>query len=192
MVAAVSAAAALLAVLVGGLGGRLGMALLAAQNPEDTAKFSDDGFRMGQFAVGGKIQLFAASLQLGLIAALVYLVLRNLTLGPRWLRIAELSTGGAVTVAALLIHPNGVDFTVLDPAWLAVVLFVTIPAVFVVLLCLLAEHWLAPDSWFTTAPVRQVGAVLLVWVLGGPLVVLLVVALGVGVAWRHRDVLRCC
>jgi hypothetical protein len=186
-VAAVSAAAALLGLLVGGVGGRLGMAFLAAQNPDATGKISDDGFRMGQFTVGGTIQLFGTSVQIGLIAGLIYLVLRPLTIGPRWLRITELATGAAVSVAAFLIHPNGVDFAVLDPALLAVALFVAIPAVFVTLLCLFAERWLTPDSWFTTAPLRQVASVLLVWLLSGPLVVLAPIAVGIGVAWRMRD-----
>lgn len=184
-VAAGSAAGALLGVLVGGVGGRSAMALLAAQNPEDTGRISDDGFRIGQFTVGGTIQLLAASLQLGLLGALIYLVLRRLAIGPRWLRVASLTAGGAVVFEAALLNPDGVDFTILDPDWLPVVLFIMIPATFVLLLSLLAEHWLAPDSWFATAPLRRVGAVLLVWIPTGPLLVLLAAALGVGVIWRR-------
>jgi hypothetical protein len=183
-VAPASAAGALLGVLVGGVGGRLVMGLLAAQNPEDTGVISDDGFRIGQFTVLGTLQLLLTSLQMALLGAVTYLVLRKLTLGPRWLGIVELTIGGTAAVTALVIHP-GVDFDHLEPAWLAIVLFATIPAVFVPLLCLLAERWLAPDSWFATAPVGQVGAMLLVWVLGGPLLVLLPVVLGIGVAWRR-------
>jgi hypothetical protein len=184
---AVSAAGALLGVVVGGVGGRLAMALLAAQNPEDAGRLTDDGFTIGQFTVGGTIQLIVAGLQLGLLAAVIYLALRGLALGPRWLRVAELTAGGTAVVSAILIDPDprGVDFTILDPDWLPVVLFLAIPALFLVLLCLLAEHWLGSDSWFATAPVRMVGAMLLVWIFSGPLIVLGAVALGVGVAWRH-------
>jgi hypothetical protein len=185
--AAVSGAGALVAVLVGGVGGRLAMALLAAKNPEDAGVISDDGFTIGQFTVGGTIQLLAAALQIGLVAALIYLVLRRLALGPRWLRVVSIAAGGAVVFAALLIDPQSVDFTVLDPHWLPVVLFLTILATFAVLLSLLVERWLAPTSWFDTAPIRHVGAVLVVWIPTGPLVVLLAAAVGIGVIWRRMS-----
>jgi len=186
-VAAASAAGALLGVLVGGVGGRLGMALLAAKNPDATGRISDDGFRIGQFTLGGTIQLLAACLQLGLIAAMIYLALRGLALGPRWLRVAELALGATVVFGAILISPDGVDFVILDPPLLPVAVFLVIPAVFSVLLCLLTEHWLAPTAWFARAPVRQVGATLLVWVLTGPLLVVLAAALGLGVVWRRAS-----
>jgi len=163
------------------------MALLAAQNPEDAGVISDDGFTMGQFTVGGTAQLLAAALQIGLVAALSYLVLRQLAMGPRWMRVVSIAAGGAVVFAALLIDPHGVDFTVLDPHWLPVVLFLMIPAAFVVLLSLLVERWLAPTSWFVTAPLRQVGAVLLVWIPTGPLVVVLAAAVGIGLLWRRTS-----
>jgi hypothetical protein len=185
--AAVSGAGALVAVLVGGVGGRLAMALLAAQNPEDTGTISDDGFTIGQFTVGGTIQLLAAALQLGLVAGLIYLVLRQLAMGPLWLRVASIAAGGAVVFVALLIDPDGVDFTALDPDWLPVVLFLAIPAIFVVLFSVLAERWLAPHSWFATAPLRNVGAVLVVWIPTGPLIVLLAAAVGIGVIWRQMS-----
>ena len=184
-VAAASASGAVLGVLVGGVGGRLGMALLAAQNPEATGRISDDGFRIGQFTLGGTIQLLAACLQLGLAAAMIYLALRGLALGPQWLRVAELTVGGTVVFAAILISPDGVDFVILDPPWLPIAVFLVIPAVFLLLLCLLTEHWLAPTAWFAHAPVRKVGAILLVWVLTGPLLLVLAVALGLGVVWRR-------
>ena len=145
------------------------MALLASQNPDAAGTLSDDGFTIGQFTVSGTIQLLATSVQLGLVGALVYVVLlRRLTLGPRWLRSTSLAVGGTVVFAALLIDPDGVDFTLLDPDWLPLLLFVTIPAVYVLLLALLAERWLAPDSWYATAPLRRVAAVLLVWVPSAP------------------------
>jgi hypothetical protein len=183
--AAASAAGALLGVLVGGVGGRLAMALLAAQNPEDTGRLTSDEFRIGQFTVAGTIQLLASTLQLGLVAAMIYLVLRPLAFGPRWLRVASLTIGGTAVFGTVLISPDGPDFTILDPHWLPVVLFLAIPAVFIALLTLLADHWLAADSWFATASIRKLAAVLLVWIPAGVLIVLLGIAIGVGVAWRE-------
>ncbi len=48
--AAVSWAGALLGLLVGGVGSRLGMMLLARLNPQATGVTSDDGFTMGQLS----------------------------------------------------------------------------------------------------------------------------------------------
>ena len=184
-VAAACLAGALLGVLVGGVGGRLAMALLAALNHEDQGLLTDDGFTVGQFTVGGTVALLGAAVQLGVVGGLLYLVLRRLALGPRWLRIASLSVGVAVVVEALLLDPDGTDFTALDPDWLPILLFLALPAGFVVLLSLLGERWLAPGSWFATGPLRLVASTLLVCALGGPpLVVLVAVAVGIGVAWR--------
>lgn len=47
--AAITVAGAVLGVLVGGVGGRLAMVLLAALNPRATGVTSDDGFTIGQF-----------------------------------------------------------------------------------------------------------------------------------------------
>lgn len=184
-VAAASVAGALVGIVVGGVGGRLAMALLAALNREDHGVLTDDGFTIGQFTVGGTAMLLAATAQLGVAGGLVYLVLRRLALGPRWLRVASLCVGVAVVLEALLLTPDGVDFTALDPGWLPVVLFLALPAGFVWLLALLCEHWLVPGSWFATAPMPLVASTLLVCLVGGPvLVVLVAAALVIGVAWR--------
>ena len=67
--------------------------------------------------------------------------------GPRWFRLLSFSVGPAVVVAAIVVHPTGVDFRVLEPLWLAVALFVLIPAVYVVLLVVLVERALAGPPW---------------------------------------------
>ena len=105
MIAAASAAGALLGVLVGGVGGRLAMAVLAAKNPEDAGTLSDDGFTIGQFTLEGTVQLLGATLQAGLIAAMLYLALRPLRIGPSWLRIVCLTLGGVAVGGVVLIQP---------------------------------------------------------------------------------------
>jgi hypothetical protein len=187
-VAAACLAGAVVGILVGGIGGRLAMALLAALNREDHGLLTDDGFTVGQFTVEGTITLLGAAAQFGLVGGLGYLVLRRLALGPPWLRIGSLCVGVAVVFEALLLEPDGIDFTALDPSWLPVVLFLALPVVFVLLLALLCERWLAPDSWYVTGPRRGVAATLLVCVVGGPaLVALVAVAVGIGVAWRKAS-----
>ena len=167
-------------VLVGGVGGRLAMGVLASLNPEDNGVISDDGFEIGRISLGGTAQLLLTSLQFGLIGALLYLALRTLAIGPPWVRIASLTAGGTVVFGALAIH-DGVDFTLLEPSWLPVVLFLAIPLLYIPMVGRLIEHWLRPSSWFVTADRRKVAAILLVWIASGILLPMLAVAIGVAV-----------
>ena len=153
------------------------MGVLASLNPEDQGVISDDGFEMGRVTFGGTAQLLLTSLQFGLIGALAYLALRNLAIGPTWVRIASLTAGGTVVFGALVIH-DGVDFTLLEPSWLPVVLFLAIPLLYIPATALLTERWLRPDSWFFTAGKRKAAAVLLVWIASGVLLPLAALALG--------------
>jgi hypothetical protein len=143
---------AVLGVLVGGVGGRLAMLLLARINPEIAGVESDDGFIMGRFTIGATINLLLAGLFLGLIGAVVYYVLRGLRFGPRWFQVLSIGGGAGVAVAAPIVHPDGVDFTLLSPLWLAIGLFVAIPFVYAVGLTLVAERLLAEGSWYQRLP----------------------------------------
>ncbi len=182
--APVSMAGALLGALVGGVVGRLAMSVLARANPEDTGVISDDGFPIGEFTVAGTAQLFLATAQAGLTGAVVYLAVRRVAFGPAWFRVLSISVGAGILVSSFVIHP-GTDFSVLDPDWLPVAIFLVIPALFVALLVLLAERWLAPTAWFATADLRAVSATLLVWLLAGPIAVLLVPTVGVWAIWNR-------
>jgi hypothetical protein len=182
--AAATAAGAILGVLIGGVGGRVAMGVLASLNTEDKGVISDDGFEMGRITLGGTAQLLLTSLQFGLIGALIYLALRNLAIGPTWVRIASLTAGGTVVFGALVIH-DGVDFTLLEPSWLPVVLFLAIPLIYIPAAALLTEHWVRPTSWFITADKRKVAPVLLVWIATG--VLLPIAALALGAAFVTRE-----
>jgi hypothetical protein len=182
--AAISTAGALSGVLVGGIGGRLAMMLLAHLNPQVRGVESDDGFVMGQFRVGPTLSLLLVSLGLGVLGAAIYAVLRGLMIGPRWFQVLSISVGPAVVVGNLLVHTDGVDFTLIDTPGLAIALFVLVPGAYAVLLTMLAEQWAAPGSWFHRAPMGWVAATLLVWVVGFFLLPLLVVL------WLAREALR--
>lgn len=63
-------------------------------------------------------------------------------IGPRWFQILSIGLGPAVVVGGVLVHvPGGVDFTVLQPVWLSIVLFMAFPGD-AALLTVLAEHYL--------------------------------------------------
>lgn len=143
---------AVLGVLVGGVGGRLAMLLLARLNPSATGVESDDGFVMGQFTVRSSLNLLLVGLLGGLIGATVYFVVRGLRFGPRWFQITAVGVGAGVAVGALIVHPDGVDFTVLSPAWLAIALFVAIPGTYAALLTVVAERLLHEESRWWRLP----------------------------------------
>lgn len=161
--AAITAAGALAGLLVGGVGGRLAMLLLAVLNDRATGLVSDDGFEIGRFTLAGTLNLLAVGAGLGVLGAGIYALLRGLRLGPRWFQVVSLSVGPGVVVGAMLVHVEGVDFTFLRPLWLAVSLFVLIPGLYGAALTLLAERWVRDDGWFARGHAAAVAPVLLLW-----------------------------
>lgn len=160
------------------------MMLLAHLNPQVRGVESDDGFVMGQFRVGPTLSLLFVCFGLGVLGAAIYAVLRGLMIGPRWFEVLSISVGPAVVVGNLLVHTDGVDFTLIDTPGLAIALFVLVPGAYAVLLTMLAERWATTGSWFHEAPMGWVAATLLIWIVGFFLLPLLVVL------WLVRDTLR--
>lgn len=165
--AAVTAAGALVGLLVGGVGGRLAMMLLAHLNPDATGVTSDDGFTIGQFTVES-LDLLGVATLLGVFGGGVYFVLRGLMVGPRWFQVLSISVGPAVVVGSQIVHTDGVDFT-LDPPLLAVGLFVLIPGTYAAVLTLLAERWLKRESPFASSRWWVAALPLLLWLPIAPL-----------------------
>jgi hypothetical protein len=145
---AVTAAGALLGLVVGGIGSRLAMMLLARLNPEVSGMTSDDGFVMGQLTLQ-TLDLLSLTTLLGVVGGGIYFLLRGLMIGPRWFQVLSVSVGPAVVVGSLLVHVDGVDFT-LDPVWLAIAMFVAIPGAYAALMTVVAERWLL---WTPIAPI---------------------------------------
>jgi len=166
--AAVTWAGALLGLLVGGVGSRLAMMLLARLNPGATGLVSDDGFVMGHLTLE-TLDLLATTTLIGVFGAGVYFVLRGLMIGPRWFQILSISLGPAVVVGSSLVHVEGVDFTLLGPVSLAIAMFVLIPGVYAASLTVLAERWLAPEGRFMTSPFFLAVPPILLWVPIAPL-----------------------
>ncbi len=157
-------AGAIVGFLVGGVGGRLAMSLLASLNSEHAGTISDDGFAMGQITLSGTLNLLFLGTLLGALGGGVYLAVRDLRIGSRWFRAVSLAVGGTVVVGALLVHSDGVDFTLLKPTYTAIGLTLAIPFVFALALPLLADRWLDPDSVLMTTKNRLVYVALAPWV----------------------------
>lgn len=148
--AAAATAGAAVGFVVGGWGSRLAMMALARLNPQATGRLSDDGFVMGRFDLGATLGLVVIGTLIGILGGVIYLAIRGLRFGPGWFRWASVTIGPAVVVGTLLVHTDGVDFRILEPAWLAIALFVTIPALFAAVVAPLVDRWAEDGSWFLT------------------------------------------
>lgn len=114
--------------LVGGIGGRLAMLILRVTSSDSVVGIeSDDGFTIGRIS-SDSIFLIGATTLIGTILAFGYLLVR------RWLPEGRRPLQAAVFFGliggAAVIKPDGVDFTFLDPLWLAIALFVALPAAY--------------------------------------------------------------
>ena len=135
--------------VVGGIGGRLFMFVLAQLNPEETGVLTDDGFEMGQFTASGTANLLVITTILGIIGGLVFLALRGLRFGPGWFRVLSMPVGATIVVGSMLVHSDGADFTLLQPLGLAVAMTLTVPFLYTLMLAESADRWLGdePGVW---------------------------------------------
>ena len=118
-------------VLVGGVGSRAAMFLLRLTSDNSVrGLISDDGFTIGRFSPRDSYGLLQLGAIVGVIGALLYLAIRGWLLGPRWFRTLTIGLGCGAVVGSMLLHSSGVDFLVLSPRWLAMALFVALPAFF--------------------------------------------------------------
>ena len=136
-----SAAGALAGALIGGIGGRLLMLVLRLTS--DTmvvGMISDDGFEIGRFGVADTIGLVAGLAVLGAANGALYVVVRG-SISPG-LRAPLWSLFAAAVGGSQFVHADGVDFTLLEPLWLAVISFVALPGFAALVVVHLVERWL--------------------------------------------------
>ena len=84
---------------------------------------------------------------LGLIGAAAYVLVSPWLIGPHWFRAFTVGATAGMLVGAMVIHPDGVDFQILEPTWLAVATFVAVPAVFGFALVYAVDAVASPSSW---------------------------------------------
>ena len=131
--------------LVGGVGGRLAMLLLRITSPDHVVGMtSDDGFEIGVVSAD-TLQLVLAMALLGGINGIVYATLRSAI--PRRLRLVLWTVFAAALGGARIVHEDGVDFAVLEPTALAVVLFVVLPGAAAALVVVLVERGSRAEPW---------------------------------------------
>ncbi len=118
-------------VVVGGLGSRLFMFALRLTSPDRVLGVqSDDDFTIGEFTLGGTYNLMLLGAFVGVLGAFVYLLVRPWLIGARWFRYGTIAAACGAVVGSMLLHADGIDFRLLEPAWFAMALFVTLPALF--------------------------------------------------------------
>jgi hypothetical protein len=118
-------------VIVAGVGSRLAMLILRLTSPSSVRGVtSDDGFEIGRFTLGGTYNLLLLGAAVGVIGAVAYDAVRPWLLGPGWFRRVTVAAASGAVVGSMLLHDDGIDFHVLKPLWLAIALFVALPALF--------------------------------------------------------------
>lgn len=111
----------------GGVGGRIAMFVLRLTSDDSVRGIeSDDGFIIGRFDVADTGNLLFVTAVMGAIVGLIVVAGRPFL--PKHGMPFAWALAGAITGGALLIQRDGVDFTLLEPHWLAVSLFVAIPS----------------------------------------------------------------
>jgi hypothetical protein len=169
--------------VIGGLGGRLAMRILFLTS-DDAVKglTSDDGFEIGRFTLADTAGLVVVTSVIGVIAALLLLVAWPFVSRFGRATVPMMAMLYGVVGGAMMVHTDGVDFTVLEPAALAIALFVAICAGFGAAVAHLVGRAAAADGW---PRARRW------WLLGPPLLVLLfppvLVVAVLAAATNHAD-----
>jgi len=133
------AAGSIAGLLAGGIGGRLAMLLLRLTSPGFVVGMeSDDGFEIGVVSTATIPFLFAMA-AIGGFFGVLYAAIRPGI--PERLRLPLYTLFGAALGGAAIVHDDGIDFALLEPALLAILLFVAIPASAAVLVVVLVERW---------------------------------------------------
>lgn len=142
--------------LIGGIGGRLAMLLLRFTSDDSIRGLeSDDGFTMGRFDFTSTLNLLLVGTLLGTVVGLIVAAGRPF-FPARGMPFAW-GAAGAITGGAILVQsdPDKVDFILLEPTWLAISLFVLIPALGAFLIAWIIYSW---QSWWWTNRRRTIAA----------------------------------
>lgn len=166
--------------LIGGVGGRLAMFLLRLTSSDELHGLeSDDGFVVGSFTSDTFFLLIVTTV-MGIFGGLIYVGIREWL--PVSVRAIVVGLLAATVGGVLIIRPDGVDFTLLEPLSLAVAMFVLIPALYGVSLSVLSER-LAKNERFGRSRWKWAGALVLAPILmTGPVGIAFVIALCLGIA----------
>jgi hypothetical protein len=147
-------------VIVGGLGSRLAMRVMAVTSaPAATGLKTDFGATVGEITKPGTIFLLILGAILGVGGGIAYLALRKLLPGRGWTQGLVFGLLLLALVGRLLVDPGNPDFRILSPAGLAVAMFSALPILFGLLFVPLYDR-LVPAISSVRRPVLLLPAVL--------------------------------
>jgi len=176
-------------VLVAGIGSRLAMLLLRVTSSDRVIGLqSDDDFTIGRTTLAGSYNLVVLGAFVGIIGVGVYRLVGPWLIGPLWLRRLTLGVGAGIVAGSMLVHSDGVDFTVLKPTWLAIGLFVALPALFGASIGWVVDAVQRPDSWTARGRRKWVLPVIAVAVVPVAAIPLAFALVPVGIWPMSRDV----
>jgi hypothetical protein len=151
MVRAIVVTGILYGVVVAGIGSRLAMLLLRITSSDRVIGIqSDDDFTIGRFTLAGTYNLLLLGAGFGILGAAVYRLVAPRLIGPVWFRRVTVGLASGAVVGSMLVHADGIDFVQLTPKWLAIGLFVALPAIFGTFIGPAFDSVSAPDSWTAT------------------------------------------
>lgn len=113
---------------------------------------SDDGFVIGRVTLGGTYSLMMLGAVVGIIGVAAYRAVAPWLIGPLWFRRCTTAAASGVVVGSMLLHADGIDFTLLKPTWLAIALFVALPALFGAVVGSIADRVAADGAWGSRGP----------------------------------------
>jgi len=152
--AAAAMSGGLAGLVIGGVLGRLAMRLLAVTSPAGAqGRVTDDLAIVGRISLTGTLGLALFTTLVGVIGGLVYVWVRRVLPTSRAGRVLLFGVFTGSIGGALFVHDYpSFDYTVLAPAWLAIVLFVALPLTYGLVVSLLVEVLDAPTGLLRRAP----------------------------------------
>lgn len=171
-------------VIVVGVGSRLAMFALRLTSPDSViGRQSDDDFTIGRFTLSGTYNLLLLGAAVGIIGVAAYQCVAPRLIGPTWFRRVTTAAASGAVAGSMLVHSDGIDFRVLKPMWLAIGLFILLPAVFGAAIGPVVDRVSRSSSWTATGRSR--------WILPGvlpllfpPTLAVLAVSALVYTTWR--------
>jgi len=122
-------AAMVAGVLVTGVGGRLIMRFSAATNPEQDGAITEAGNAVGRISAPGTIDLVVGNgLFVGLVMGFVWIAVREWLPASAPARLLAAATVATLTGGSGVIDSGNLDFRLLSPAWLHIMLFLALVA----------------------------------------------------------------
>jgi hypothetical protein len=123
-IAAAGVAATAAGIIAGGVGGRLAMRVSALVNPTMAGVRSENGNRIGDVTVDGTIALVLfGGLLTGAVVAWSWVAVRTWLPQRPSIRYAAGATAALGLTGFLVVHAGSIDFFLLEPGWLHILMF---------------------------------------------------------------------